>query len=69
MMPDIKALLLAPEARTGHWAHRVRNIGVADVAHQRFSVNESGMDARRVISERANESISCNSLHYKELQD
>ena len=33
MMPDIKALLLAPEARTGHWPHRVRNIGVANVAH------------------------------------
>ena len=30
MMPDIKALLLAPEARTGHWPHRVRDIGVAD---------------------------------------
>ena len=38
-------------------------------ASQRFSVNESGMDARRVISERENEGISCNSLHYKELQD
>ena len=36
---------------------------------QRFSVNESGMDARRVISERANQGISCNSFHYKELQD
>ena len=36
---------------------------------QRFSVNESGMDARRVISERANEGTSCNSLHYKELQN
>ena len=36
---------------------------------QRFSVNESGMDARRVISERANQGISCNSLYYKELQN
>ena len=38
-------------------------------APQRFSVNESGMDARRVISERANEGLPGNSLHYKELQD
>ena len=38
-------------------------------ATQRFSVNESGIDAGWVISERANEGLYCNSLQYKELQD
>ena len=36
---------------------------------QRFSVNESGIDAGWVISERANEGLYCNSLQYNELQD
>ena len=36
---------------------------------QRFSVSESGIDAGQVISERANEGVSCKSLQYKELQN
>ena len=35
--------------------------------HQQFSVSESGIDAGQVISERANEGVSCKSLQYKEL--
>lgn len=36
---------------------------------QRFSVNESGIDATQVISERANEILPCKVLCHKELQD
>ena len=36
---------------------------------QQFSVSESGIDAGQVISERANEGMSCKSLQYKELQN
>ena len=39
------------------------------VGGQRFSVSESGIDAGQVISERANEGVSCKSLQYKELQN
>ena len=38
-------------------------------ANQQFSVSESGIDAGQVISERANEGVSCKSLQYKELQN
>ena len=36
---------------------------------QQFSVSESGIDAGQVISEGANEGVSCKSLQYKELQN
>ena len=36
---------------------------------QQFSVNESGIDARYVIPERANEGLPCKSLQYNKLQD
>ena len=39
------------------------------MAMQRFSVNESGIDAGQVISERVNEGLSCKSLQYRELQN
>ena len=48
-----------------------RTGGYADTitAGQQFSVSESGIDAGQVISERANEGVSCKSLQYKEVRN
>ena len=68
---EMHALLVQHTEETGQeWLREARDeVWKLTQGQQRFSVNESGMDARRVISERANEGMSCNSLHYKELQD
>ena len=67
---DVQQLERDPLDRAGAAAGGMQQLGqvparstrlLDEVIHQRVpAVNESGMDARRVISERANEGISCN---------
>ena len=64
--PGVKVL---PYLRKTYGRGRWRKLKGAALVRQQFSVNESGIDARYVISERAHEGLPCKSLQYNKLQD
>ena len=62
-------IIVAANPTTDPTTRMMRVVPPAVSRCQQFSVSESGIDAGQVISERANEGVSCKSLQYKELQN